>query len=218
MSIEEKIKKLEEMNEKACSAAAPTRIERQHAAGKLTARERIELLLDPGSFVEIDKFVTHRCTDFGMRGPEDPRATASSPATARSTAARSSCFAQDFTVFGGSLSGAFAEKICKVMDLAAKVGRAVHRAQRRRRRAHPGRRRLARRLRRRLPAQRARVGRDPADLRDHGPLRRRRGLLARDDRLHHHGEEHEQHVHHRARRDQDRDARGGHAPRSWAAR
>ena len=60
-------------------------------------------------------------------------------------------FAQDFTVFGGSLSGAFAEKICKVMDLAAKVGRAVHRAQRRRRRAHPGRRRVARRLRRRLP-------------------------------------------------------------------
>ena len=79
------------------------RIEKQHEAGKLTARERIELLLDPGSFVEIDAFVTHRCSDFGMEKTEF-RATASSPATARSTGGRCYVFAQDFTVFGGSLS------------------------------------------------------------------------------------------------------------------
>jgi propionyl-CoA carboxylase beta chain len=121
MSVEEKIKKLEEMNEKAALGGGPARIERQHAAGKLTARERIELLFDPGSFVEIDKFVTHRCTDFGMQEQKilgDGVITGYGKIEGRQIF----CFAQDFTVFGGSLSGAFAEKICKVMDLAAKVG------------------------------------------------------------------------------------------------
>ncbi len=121
MSVEEKIKKLEEMNEKAVLGGGAARIERQHAAGKLTARERIELLFDPGSFVEIDKFVTHRCTDFGMQEQKvlgDGVITGYGKIAGRQVF----CFAQDFTVFGGSLSGAFAEKICKVMDLAAKVG------------------------------------------------------------------------------------------------
>ena len=67
MSSEEKIKKLEELNEQAVLGGGEARIERQHQAGKLTARERIELLFDPGAFVEIDKFVTHRCTDFDMQ-------------------------------------------------------------------------------------------------------------------------------------------------------
>jgi propionyl-CoA carboxylase beta chain len=67
MSIEEKIKKLEEMSAKASLGGGEKRIERQHKAGKLTARERIELFFDPGTFVEIDKFVTHRCTDFGTQ-------------------------------------------------------------------------------------------------------------------------------------------------------
>ncbi len=97
------------------------RIQKQHEAGKLTARERIELLLDPGSFVELDKFVTHRCTDFGM---ESQKIYGDGVVTGYGTInGRKICvFSQDFTVFGGSLSGAHASKICKVMDLALKTG------------------------------------------------------------------------------------------------
>ena len=111
-------------------------------------------LLDPGSFVELDKFVTHRCADFGMQEQKilgDGVVTGYGTVDGRQVFV----FAQDFTVFGGSLSGAYAQKICKVMDLATKVGAPGHRAQRLGRRAHPGRRRVARRLRRHLPAQRA---------------------------------------------------------------
>jgi propionyl-CoA carboxylase beta chain len=121
MSIEEKIKKLEERNAQALLGGGEARIDRQHRAGKLTARERIELLFDPGTFVEIDKFVVHRCADFGM---EDTRILGDGVVTGYGMICgrQNFVFAQDFTVFGGSLSGAFAEKICKVMDLAAKVG------------------------------------------------------------------------------------------------
>ncbi|MDJ0850190.1 MAG: acyl-CoA carboxylase subunit beta [Myxococcota bacterium] len=121
MSIEEKIKKLEEMNAQAVLGGGEARIERQHKGGKLTARERIELLFDPGSFVEVDRFVTHRCTDFGMADQKilgDGVVTGYGKIDGRTIFT----FAQDFTVFGGSLSGAFAEKICKIMDLAAKAG------------------------------------------------------------------------------------------------
>jgi propionyl-CoA carboxylase beta chain len=100
------------------------RIDKQHAAGKLTARERIELLLDPGSFVEMDKFVTHRCADFGMQNQKilgDGVVTGYGTVDGRQVFV----FAQDFTVFGGSLSGAYAQKICKIMDLAMKVGAPV---------------------------------------------------------------------------------------------
>ena len=119
-------------------------------------------------------------------------------------------FAQDFTVFGGSLSETNAAKICKVMDLAVKLGRAGRRPQRLRRRAHPGRRGLARRLRRHLPPQHPLVGRRAADLRDHGPVRRRRGLLAGHHRLHRDGRGHELHVRDRPGRDPHRHARGRH--------
>ena len=121
MSIEEKIKRLEELNAQAELGGGTERIERQHASGRLTARERIELLLDPGTFVEMDKFVLHRCTDFGadkQKIPGDGVITGHGKIDGRQVF----LFAQDFTVFGGSLSGAFAEKVCKVMDLAAKVG------------------------------------------------------------------------------------------------
>ncbi|HZZ86185.1 MAG TPA: carboxyl transferase domain-containing protein [Anaeromyxobacteraceae bacterium] len=97
------------------------RIARQHEAGKLTARERLELFLDPGSFVELDKLKTHRCADFGMQRtkiPGDGVVTGYGLVEGRQVFV----FAQDFTVFGGSLSGAYAEKICKVMDLALQVG------------------------------------------------------------------------------------------------
>jgi propionyl-CoA carboxylase beta chain len=124
MSIDEKIKKLEELNAVALLGGGADRIDRQHKAGRLTARERIDLLLDPGSFVEVDKFVVHRCTDFGMENekiPGDGVVTGWGTVDGRPIFV----FAQDFTVFGGSLSGAFAEKICKIMDLAAKAGAPV---------------------------------------------------------------------------------------------
>jgi propionyl-CoA carboxylase beta chain len=97
------------------------RIAKQHEAGKLTARERIALFLDPGTFVELDKFKTHRCADFGLekqKVPGDGVVTGYGLVEGRQVFV----FAQDFTVFGGSLSGAFSEKICKVMDLAMEVG------------------------------------------------------------------------------------------------
>ncbi len=97
------------------------RIHKQHQVGKMTARERIELLLDPGTFVELDKFVTHRCTDFGM---DQQKFLGDGVVTGYGTInGRKVClYSQDFTVFGGSLSGAHASKICKVMDLALKTG------------------------------------------------------------------------------------------------
>jgi len=118
------IRKLEEMEARALEGGGPDRIERQHEAGKLTARERIDALLDPGSFVELDKFVTHRCADFGMQEQKilgDGVITGYGAVDGRKVCV----FAQDFTVFGGSLSGAYAAKICKVMDLATKIGAPV---------------------------------------------------------------------------------------------
>jgi propionyl-CoA carboxylase beta chain len=97
------------------------RIERQHKDGKLTARERVELLVDPGSFVEIDALVTHRCRDFGM---EEQKVPGDGLVCGYGTIAGRLIylFAQDFTVFGGSLSETNARKICKVMDLAVENG------------------------------------------------------------------------------------------------
>ena len=120
----EPIQRLESMEAEAALGGGAERIEKQHAAGKLTARERIDALLDPGSFVEMDKFVTHRCADFGM---EQQKILGDGVVTGHGTiAGRTVCvFAQDFTVFGGSLSGAYAAKICKVMDLATKIGAPV---------------------------------------------------------------------------------------------
>src|SRR5580698_4197477 len=100
------------------------RIDKHHAAGKLTARERIELLFDPGTFEEVDKLVTHRCIDFGMEQqivPGDGVVTGHGLIDGRQVFA----FAQDFTVFGGSLSETNAAKIVKIMDLAMKVGAPV---------------------------------------------------------------------------------------------
>ena len=100
------------------------RIEKQHAAGKMSARERVELLLDPGSFVEIDALVTHRCHDFGMeksRIPGDGVVGGHGTVDGRLVYV----FAQDFTVFGGSLSETNAAKICKLMDLALENGAPV---------------------------------------------------------------------------------------------
>jgi LAO/AO transport system ATPase len=105
-------------------AAGQKRIDAQHAKGKLTARERIELLLDDGTFEEWDMFVEHRCTDFGMEDnkiPGDGVVTGYGMINGRLVFV----FSQDFTVFGGALSETHAEKICKVMDQAMKVGAPV---------------------------------------------------------------------------------------------
>jgi propionyl-CoA carboxylase beta chain len=102
----------------------PERLAQQHKKGKLSARERLDLLLDPGSFVELDRFVTHRCTDFGLdqqQIPGDGVVTGYGRVNGRPVYV----FSQDFTVFGGSLSEAFAQKICKVMDLAMRNGAPV---------------------------------------------------------------------------------------------
>ena len=113
--------RLEDLNQKALVGGGEKRIDKQHAAGKLTARERVELLVDPGTFNELDRLVTHRCTDFGMPDNKiygDGVVTGWGLVDGRKVFV----FAQDFTVFGGSLSSAHAEKICKVMDTAMKVG------------------------------------------------------------------------------------------------
>jgi propionyl-CoA carboxylase beta subunit len=118
---EERISRLEALRAEAQLGGGTARIEQQHARGKLTARERLELLLDEGSFVELDAFVTHRSTGFGL---EDQVYLGDGVVTGHGTIGGRLVFvfSQDFTVFGGSLAEAYAEKICKVMDLAMKVG------------------------------------------------------------------------------------------------
>ena len=122
--MHEIIQQLEEKREKARLGGGQKRIDSQHKKGKLTARERVELFLDPGSFEEWDLFVEHRCTDFGMEEehiPGDGVVTGYGTVNGRLIFV----FSQDFTVFGGSLSETHAEKICKVMDHAMKVGAPV---------------------------------------------------------------------------------------------
>jgi propionyl-CoA carboxylase beta chain len=119
-----RLEELRRRREAAQLGGGPERQARQHKEGKLSARERIELLLDENSFEEIDKFVTHRCRDFGMEEqtvPGDGFITGHGRIDGRLVYV----FAQDFTVFGGSLSEANAKKICKVMDLALKTGAPV---------------------------------------------------------------------------------------------
>ena len=115
---------LKRMREAARMGGGKERIDAQHKRGKLTARERLDLLLDPGSFTELDMFVTHRCTDFGLEKqqiPGDGVVTGWGTVGGRDVYV----FSQDFTVFGGSLSETHAAKICKVMDMAMKTGRPV---------------------------------------------------------------------------------------------
>uniref|UniRef100_A0A8D1M3X5 Propionyl-CoA carboxylase beta chain, mitochondrial n=1 Tax=Sus scrofa TaxID=9823 RepID=A0A8D1M3X5_PIG len=123
VSVNERI---ENKRQAALLGGGQRRIDSQHKRGKLTARERISLLLDPGSFIESDMFVEHRCADFGMAAdknkfPGDSVVTGRGRINGRLVYV----FSQDFTVFGGSLSGAHAQKICKIMDQAMTVGAPV---------------------------------------------------------------------------------------------
>ena len=118
------LEELEARRDVARQGGGAKRIEAQHARGKLTARERIELLLDEDSFEEFDMFVAHRCVDFGMpdnRPPGDGVVTGWGTINGRMVYV----FSQDFTVFGGSLSETHAQKICKIMDLAMRNGAPV---------------------------------------------------------------------------------------------
>lgn len=121
MDKKSQLERLQQMTESALSGGGEARIARQHKAGRLTARERIEQLLDPGTFRELDRFVTHRCADFGME-KNRPLGDGVVTGSGRIEGRLVYLFAQDFTVFGGSLSHAYAEKICKVMDLAGRNG------------------------------------------------------------------------------------------------
>ena len=118
------LEQLEARRAAARAGGGQRRIDAQHARGKLTARERIELLLDEGSFEEFDMFVAHRCTDFGM---EDDRPAGDGVVTGWGTinGRMIYVFSQDFTVFGGSLSETHAQKICKIMDMAMQNGAPV---------------------------------------------------------------------------------------------
>ena len=120
-TTEARLRWLAELSEEAAHAGSEKAVARQRERGKLLARERVERLVDPGSFVELDRFVRHREVEFGMR---DNRPLGDAVVTGYGTVfGRPVCvFSQDFTVFGGSLSEVFAEKVCKVMDMAVKVG------------------------------------------------------------------------------------------------
>src|SRR5258708_38377204 len=124
----ERVSKLDQLRERqhrAEQGGGSARVEKQHAAGKMTARERVEFLLDEGTFQEFDKLVEHRSQDFGMEKEIYP---GDGVVTGHGLIERPKVFvfAQDFTVFGGSLSENHAEKICKVMDLALKVGAPIN--------------------------------------------------------------------------------------------
>lgn len=115
------IKQLDDLRAKALKGGGADRIQKQHDKGKLSARERLDVLLDKGSFTELDMFVQHRSNDFGM---DKNRILTDGVVTGYGTidGRQVMVFSQDFTIFGGSLSEAFAEKICKVMDMALKMG------------------------------------------------------------------------------------------------
>src|SRR5919206_1818583 len=120
-STEAKLDLLQRLRDESEHAGSDRAVERQRSQGKLLARERLEALLDPGSFVELDRYVRHREPNFGMlerRPYGDAVVTGYGTVFARKVFV----FSQDFTIFGGSLSEVFAEKICKVMDLALKYG------------------------------------------------------------------------------------------------
>ncbi len=124
MNTGDQLNHLMQLREEARLGGGQDRIDKQHAKGSMTARERIDMLLDPGSFEEFDMFKTHRCRDFGMDKqvyPGDGVVTGYGTVNGRVVYV----FAQDFTVLGGSLSETFAEKICKIMDLAMKNGAPV---------------------------------------------------------------------------------------------
>src|SRR5918999_1543226 len=123
-ALEERIDELRSKKREALEAGGAEAVERQHARGKLTARERIELLLDPGSFVETDMLARHRVHAFGMQRTR-PYGDGVVTGWGLIDGRKVFVFSQDFTVFGGSLGETFAEKVCKIMDMAVATGAPV---------------------------------------------------------------------------------------------
>ena len=205
----QRLEELAERREQARNAGSPRAVEKHHAKGKMTARERIDYLLDDGSFQELDMLARHRAHGMGL---EENRPYTDGVITGFGTieGRRVCVFSQDFTVFGGALGEVFAEKIHKVMDLASSIGVpmiglndgagariqegvvSLH--------SYGGH----------LPPQRPGLGGDPPDQRHPRPVRRRGGVQPGHDRLHLHGPGDQPHVHHRPRRGQDGDRRGRH--------
>ena len=172
MGTEERIEELRSLRDQALHAGSERAVARQHEQGKLTARERIQLLLDKGSFEEIDMFVRHQAAGFGIeqtRPPGDAVITGWGTIDGRTVFV----FAEDFTVFGGSLGRAVSDKICKVMDMALEMGVPVIGLK------DSGGARIQegsgrpRRLRPDLRAERPSLGGHPPDIGDHGAMRRR---------------------------------------------
>ena len=186
-----KVQELIDLRAEARLGGGQKAIDKQHERGKYTARERIAQLLDEGSFEELDMFVRHRCTNFGQEKksyPGDGVVTGYGTIDGRLVYV----FAQDFTVFGGSLSETMALKICKVMDMAMKMGAPVIGLN------DSGGARIQEGINALAGYaeifQRNIIRRDPPDLRYSRPLCRRRGLLPRPHRLYHHGQRYQLHV------------------------
>ncbi len=214
MSTADKLQRLATMRGDALTGGGPKRLDQQHARGKLSARERLELLLDEDSFTEIDAFVTHRASDFGI---DEERYLGDGVVTGygRIDDRLVFVYSQDFTVFGGSLSEAHAEKICKVMDLAMENGAPIIGL------SDSGGARIQEGvvslggyadifLRNTLAS-----GVVPQTLARHGSMRRRRGVLAGDHGSRRHGRGHELHVRHRTERREDGDTRGDRLRGAW---
>lgn len=191
-----KLEDLRAKKEKIAQGGGEKRIEAQHARGKLTARERLDILFDKDSFVEIDVFVKHRCTNFGMDEKEllgDGVVTGYGQVDGRLVFA----FAQDFTVSGGSLGEYHAEKIVKVQNMALKMGAPIVGLQDSGGARVEERRCGSFRIRQDLPQQHDLFRRDSADLCDHGTLRRRCGIFPCYHGLRIHGRSDKPDVHHR---------------------
>ena len=122
--MREKLELLDRRREESERGGGPERLKAQHAKGKLSARERLDALLDEGSFVELDRFVTHQSSDFGL-GAQRPYGDGVVTGFGKIDGRLVYVFSQDFTVFGGSLSEAHAEKVCKIMDMAVRNGAPV---------------------------------------------------------------------------------------------
>ena len=217
MSIGDKLERLRKLKEEARLGGGRQRIDAQHARGKLTARERLDILLDEGSFTELETLVVHRSTEFGDGRTALPRRRRRDRLRANRRAAGLRLLAGLHGVRRVAVGGRRREDLPR--DGHGREDRLPdHRPERFRRRAHPGGRRQPGRLRGHLPAQRAQFRRRAADIGHHGALRRRRRLFAGDDGLHLHGPEDVADVHHGAGRHPGGDAGGGRRTRSWAAR
>lgn len=204
MTREEIYSRFEELDKRASLGGGVDKIEKQHAQGKMTARERIGMLLDKGTFNELDKLVNHRCTNFGMEKKQiagDGMVTGYGKIDGRPVFV----YAYDFTAHGGSLSETNAAKIVKVQQLALKTGASRYRFERFGGGTHTGRGEQLGRICLHLLSEYHCIRCYPPDFRYSGTLCRRRLLFPGTDRLYLYGEGAEPHVYHGSGCGEDRD-------------